>query len=192
MSELTEFLKSKLFFKNLGFAVLVVVVFFGSASIFLSYYTRHGEFTVLPNLTKFDLNKAEQTLKSMKLNYIIIDSEYDEKLPGHTVINQNPYPGAKVKSGRNIYLYITTSVPPTVEMPNLVDKSLRQAKGMLENLGLKCGGIVQRTDQCVGCVLQQSYKGKPIAPGAVIPKNSVIDLVVGKGLDGESDTTAHP
>ncbi len=192
MSDLKDFFKSKIFFINLGLALLVVVAFFGGASLFLSHYTRHGEFSVLPNLTKLNLNKAEETLKGMSLNYIIIDSEYDEKLPGHTVINQNPYPGAKVKSGRNIYLYITTSVPPQVEMPNLVDKSLRQAKGMLENIGLKCGNVVLRTDQCVGCVLQQSYKGKPIAPEAVIPKNSVIDLVVGKGLDGENDTTLHP
>lgn len=188
MSELTEFLKSKLFFKNLGFAVLVVVIFFGSASLFLSHYTRHGEFSVLPDLSKIDLIKAEEKLKSMNLNYIIIDSVYDEKLPAHTVINQNPYAGAKVKNGRNIYLYITTAIPPQVEMPNLIDKSLRQAKGMLENIGLKCGTITLKTDQCIDCVLQQSYKGKPIAQGAVIPKGSVIDLTVGKGMSGEGDT----
>jgi len=192
MSNFTDFLKSKIFFKNLGIAVVVVVVFFWSASLFLSHYTRHGDFSVLPDLNKVELSKAENMLKDMELNYIIIDSEYDEKLPAHTVVNQNPYAGSKVKKGRNIYLYITTAVPPQVEMPNLVDKSLRQAKGMLDNLGLKCGAVILRTDQCVGCVLQQSFKGKPIASGAVIPKGSIIDLTVGKGMDGESDTTLHP
>jgi|SRR6185437_287626 len=188
MSELTDFLKSKTFFKNLGIAVVVIIVFFWGAEAFLSHYTRHGDFTVLPDLNKVDLNKAEETLKSMKLNPIVIDSEYDEKLPAHTVVNQNPYAGAHVKSGRNIYLYITTAVPPQVEMPNLVDKSLRQAKGMLESIGLKVGGTTMRTDQCVGCVLQQLYKNKTIAPGSVIPKGSQIELIVGKGLDGNTDS----
>jgi len=188
MSELTDFLKSKLFLKNLGIAVVVVVAFFWGAVEFLSHYTRHGKFFALPNLSKMQLAKAEETLKAMNLNYVIIDSEYDEKQPAHIIINQNPYPGAHVKSGRNIYLYITSSIPPQVEMPNLVDKSLRQAKGMLENAGLKVGGIIYQPDQCVDCVLRQVYKNKTIAPAAMIPKGSLIDLVVGKGLNGATDT----
>jgi beta-lactam-binding protein with PASTA domain len=189
MSELTEFLKSKVFFKNVAFAIVLVVVFFGSASLFLSHYTRHGQFSTLPDLSKMQLAKAEDMLKDMGLNYVIIDSEFDEKLPPHIIINQNPYAGAHVKNGRNIYLYITSSVPPQVEMPNLVDKSLRQAKGMLANNGLKLGSISYQTDQCVDCILKQLYRGKVIAPSAMIPKGSVIDLIVGKGLNGAIDTT---
>jgi len=189
MSELTDFLKSKLFFKNLAIAVIVVIAFFWGAVTFLSYYTRHGDYSLLPDLNKMSLNKAEEMLKDMHLNYVIIDSEYDAKLPPRTIINQNPYAGAHVKNGRNIYLYITSSVPPQVEVPNLVDKSLRQAKGMLENEGLKLGGIIYQTDQCVDCVLRQVYKGKTIAPGAMIPKGSIIDLVVGRGLNGAIDST---
>lgn len=185
MSEFTEFLKSKIFLKNLGIAVIVVIAFFWGAVAFLSHYTRHGEFSVLPNLDKMQLSKAQETLKEMHLNYIIIDSEFDENLPAHTVINQNPYAGSHVKNGRNIYLYITTSTPPQVQMPNLVDKSLRQAKGMLESQGLKVGAVTTKVDQCVGCVLQQLYKNKVIAPGAMLPKGSVIELIVGKGEMGD-------
>jgi beta-lactam-binding protein with PASTA domain len=188
MSELTDFLKSKLFFKNLAIAIVIIVVFFFGAVKLLSWYTRHGQFNVLPDLSKMSLDKAEATLNELHLNYIIIDSSYDENLPPRTVLNQNPYAGAKVKDGRNIYLYITTSVPPQVEVPDMVDKSFRQAKGMLESAGLKFGRANYITDQCVDCVLKQLYKGKPIAAGATLPKGSVIDLTVGKGLNGNLDS----
>lgn len=188
MSELVAFLKSKVFLKNLGLAVIVVVAFFWGSIEFLSVYTRHGEFSVLPNLNKVPLDKAEQTLKNLKLNPIIIDSSYNEKLPAHTIVNQNPYAGAHVKTGRNIYLYITTTVAPQIEMPDLVDKSLRQAEGMIINEGLKLGSLNYKADQCVGCILQQLYKNKPIVPGTSIPQGSVIDLVVGNGDMGVGDS----
>lgn len=192
MSEFTEFLKSRIFLKNLGIATLVVITFFFCATKFLSWYTRHGEFTVLPNLYKINVEKAESTLKELNLNYIVIDSAYDEKLPPRTVINQNPYAGSHVKRGRNIYLYITSAVPPMVPVPDMADKaSLRQAKGMLDGTGLKLGRVIQQPDQCTNCVLKQLYNGKPISPGAMLPKGSTIDLVVGKGLNASSDDSIH-
>ena len=192
MPELIDFFKSKIFFKNLFFAVLVVVAFFWGCITFLSWYTRHGQYTVLPNLNKISLVKAEKTLKVLHLNYIIIDSSYNEHLPEHTVVNQNPYAGARVKQGRNIYLYITTTVPPKIEMPDLVDKSLREAKGMLSIHGLKLGKLSYKPDPCVGCILQQLYKGRVIAADSLISKGSVIDLVVGNGeIPGMGDSNSN-
>jgi beta-lactam-binding protein with PASTA domain len=181
LKDLKEFLKSKLFLKNLALAIAIFILFFGSIAFFLSKYTRHGEYIVLPNLTKTTLPAAEALLKSQELNYIIIDSVYVENSPPGIIINQNPYAGAHVKRGRNIYLYITSTLPPLVEMPNLIDKSLRQAKNLLDNAGLKTGQVHLVIDPLPGSVLKQTYKGKPIDPGTKIPKGSVINLEVGKG-----------
>jgi len=183
---LGAFIKSKTFFKNLPLAILVWVLFFGCAIYYLSNYTRHGVFIVLPNLTKTKLADAQKLLKNQELNYIIIDSVYVENSPPGLVINQNPYPGAHVKKGRNIYLYITSTLPPLVEMPNLLDKSMRQAKNMLENTGLKTGEVTMVIDPLPGFVLKQTFKGKPIEPGTKIPKGSVINMEVGRG--NTSDT----
>jgi beta-lactam-binding protein with PASTA domain len=192
MGELKEFFKSKVFFINLGIAAVVVTVFFFGSEKFLSYYTRHGQYTVLPNFTNTNIEKAESMLKELNLNPVIKDSSYDEKLPARTVINQNPYPGAHVKSGRNIFLYITSTIPPQIPVPDMADKtSFRQAKGMLEASGFKLGRVILQADQCADCVLKQLYNGKPIVPGAMLPKGSTIDLVVGKGLNGSSDDSAH-
>jgi beta-lactam-binding protein with PASTA domain len=183
---LGAFLKSKTFLMHLALAILVWVLFFGCAVYYLSKYTRHGDFIVLQNLNKTKLSDAQTLLKSEELNYIIIDSVYVENSPPGLVINQNPYPGAHVKKGRNIYLYVTSMLPPLVEMPNLLDKSLRQAKNMLDNAGLKNGEVHMVIDPLPGFVLKQIYKGRSIAEGTKIPKGSVIDLEVGGG--NTSDT----
>ena len=110
--DLKAFLKSKLFLKNLAIAIVVVILFFTGISIFLSKYTRHGEYIVLQNLGNKKLADVEDLLKSEELNYIIIDSVYVENSPPGLVVNQNPYSGAHVKRGRNIYLYITSRIAP--------------------------------------------------------------------------------
>ena len=177
---LRAFLKSKLFLKNLALAIVVVIVFFSGIALFLSKYTRHGEYIVLQNLSQKKLTDVESLLKSQELNYIIIDSVYQENTPPGLVVNQNPYPGAHVKRGRNIYLYITATLPPLVEMPDLVDKSLRQAKNLLDNAGLKMGQVRTVISPLSGFVLSQTFNGKPIQPDTKIPKGSVINLEVAR------------
>ena len=186
LKNLGPFLKSKTFFKNLGLAVIVVVLFFTAAVYYLSSYTRHGEYITLPNLSKTTISAAEAQLKSLDLKYIIIDSVYIDDSPPGLVFNQNPYAGAHVKKGRNIYLYVTSTMPPLVEMPHLKDQSLRQAKNLLENSGLKLGDVKYVYDPLPGNVLKQTFKDKSIEPGTKLPKGSVINLEVGKGLGNDT------
>ena len=181
MGEFKEFLKSKIFFKNFGIAVVLLVLVFWGASKMLDIYTRHGQFITLPDFTKKPLADVEKTLADKHLAFKIIDSTYDEKLPPKTVINQNPYPGAPVKEGRNIYLYITTAVAPMVELPNLEDVPLASAKLTLQNNGIRIGSITQQKDICVGCVLKVIYKGKELGDGDKLPKGATVNLIVGQG-----------
>ncbi|HTB32275.1 MAG TPA: PASTA domain-containing protein [Bacteroidia bacterium] len=183
---LGAFLKSKTFLKHLALALLVWILFFGGAVYYLSGYTRHGDFIVLPNLSKKTLSAAEAQLNSLDLKYVIIDSVYVENSPPGLIFNQNPYAGQPVKKGRNIYLYVTSTLPPLVEMPNLLDKSLRQAKNLLDNNGLKLGQVRMVIDPLPGFVLKQIYNGNTVQAGIKIPKGSVISLEVGKG--NTSDT----
>ena len=71
-------------------------------------------------------------------------------------------------------------MPPLVEMPDLTDKSLRQAKNLLSNAGLKLGDVRMVVTQLSGFVLEQTFtKIKPYPAGTKIPKGSVINLEVG-------------
>ncbi|HTA81853.1 MAG TPA: PASTA domain-containing protein [Bacteroidia bacterium] len=189
MGEFKEFLKSRIFYINLGIAVALFALIFFGAGKFLESYTRHGEFIVLPDFSKKSLAEVQGILKNKGLKYVIIDSTYDEKLPPRTVINQVPYVGAKVKSGRNIYLYITSAVAPMVEIPasGVIDAPAASAKMVLEHEGLKIGSIGTKIDICVGCVLEIHYKGKVLQPGDKLAKGSRVDLILGRDANTPAD-----
>lgn len=152
----------------------------------LDVYTHHGELVEVPDFTGIKMADLDGFVQDKRLKYTVIDSIYDPKGPKGVVIRQEPEKKINVKENRTIYLYVSTILPPQVTMPKLRDKSLRQAASILETYGLKLGRHTRFVpDQCANCVLQQLVKGKKVEPGTQLPKGTVVDLVVGKGLSGE-------
>lgn len=180
-----QFIKSKTFFLNLTiYAVsLALLIWFVISS--LGSYTSHGETIKVPDFKGLKVADLDKFTADKNLRYLVIDSIYDAKAPKGSVIKQEPEFNAEVKEGRIIYLYVTTKLPPSIQMPKLVDRSLRQAVAMVSTYGLKLGKIEFVPDQCANCVLDQLVKGKKIEPGTSIPKGTIISLVVGKGLSDE-------
>ncbi|HXD91813.1 MAG TPA: PASTA domain-containing protein, partial [Bacteroidia bacterium] len=115
----------------------------------------------------------------------IIDSIYSTQQTPGTIIKQDPEKESEVKENRVIYLYVTSMLPPQIEMPKLIDRSVRQAVAMIESYGLKAN-IKYVADACKNCVIKQFYKGKEIVPGTPVKKGSVIELQVGKGTNNET------
>ena len=74
-----------------------------------------------------------------------------------------------------------------VKMPNLKDLPLVQAKSKLQAAGLMVGSLIYKPGY-KNLVLSQQYKANYIAPGTEIPAHSKIDLVVGRGEEGENRT----
>lgn len=180
-----QFIKSKTFFKHLLIYIIVVSILLWLISMFLSTTTKHGETVKVPDFNKLKIAELDNFVKDKQVKYVIIDSIYAEKLPKGTIVRQEPEAGSDVKDGRTIYLYVTSTVAPSIQMPKLVDRSLRQAASMIESYQLKLGAIKYVSDQCANCVLEQMVKGKKIAPGQPVKKGTVITLVVGKGLGDE-------
>ena len=119
------------------------------------------------------------------LRYRIIDSVHiADKLPG-VVIEQTPKVGEKVKMNRTIFFTINAYATEKVQMPNVVESSLRDAKVTLESYGLKMGKMIYVPSEYTNLVMGQVYKGKPIEKGTLIPKGSRIDLMIGKGLSDQ-------
>lgn len=182
-----RFIKSKTFFKNLSIAIVSVLLLFWIVFRWLGCYTGHGETIAVPDFNNVKISDLDNFIEGKEVRYEIIDSIYDTKKPKGVVIRQEPDANTHVKRNRTIYLYVTAVMPPMVEMPKLKDRSLRQAQAMLETYGLKLKQPVTfKPDQCVNCVLDQKFKGKPIEPGTPVEKGSVIELVVGKGLGDEA------
>ncbi len=185
MKGLLQFIKGKTFLKHfilylVAFALLCWIITF-----WLSSYTSHGESIKVPDFKGIKLNGLDNFITDKKVRYLVIDSLYDLKAAPGSVVKQEPLPNEEVKEGRIIYLYVNSVMPPSVVMPKLIDRSLRQAQAMLTTYGLKLGKVKFVPDQCANCVLDQLVKGKRIVPGEVIAKATVVSLVVGKGLSDE-------
>jgi len=147
--------------------------------------TNHGEVIKVPDFSGIGLKELDKFIADKNLHYLVIDSLYDTKAKKGVVIKQEPEANEEVKEGRTIYLYVTSVLPPSIQMPKLIDRSLRQAAAMITTFGLRLGKTRFVPDQCANCVLEQLVKGKKIEPGTIIPKGTVIELIVGKGLSDE-------
>ena len=102
-----KFLISRVFFLNLLLAILVVFGIFKLTIWWLDSYTRHGESITVPDLSGYTLEQAERKLEAKDLHYFIMDSvDMPEEMP-NTIVEQDPFPGDKVKRGRKIYVTVT-------------------------------------------------------------------------------------
>lgn len=182
---LKNFILSKVFIKNLGLAIVIVVGVVMMLLIWLNFYTRHGQARPVPDFFGLTMEQTAKLAKKSRLKYQVIDSVYTILVPRGCVAEQNPKPGFKVKKWRNVVLTINAFSPEMVAMPNLVDLSLRQAKLLVESSGLEVGLLRYRPDLSLDVVLDQLYKGKNISEGDSLQKGSVIDLVLGKGLSNQ-------
>ncbi|MCC6690251.1 MAG: PASTA domain-containing protein [Bacteroidia bacterium] len=185
MKNFFDFIKSKTFVKHLAISFALLFVIMWAVLKWLDTYTHHGELIEVPDFTGVKITDLDNFIKDKKVRYTIIDSVYDPKAPKGAVVRQEPEKKINVKENRTIYLYVTTTLPPRVSMPKLKDKSLRQALSILESYGLRAGRMRYVPDQCVNCVLEQLIKKKKVAPGTLVPKGSVVELIVGKGLSDE-------
>jgi eukaryotic-like serine/threonine-protein kinase len=180
-----QFIKSRTFLKHLAIYLVVFFLLFWILLSWLKSSTHHGESIPVPDFTNVKLAELDKFVSDKHVRYLVIDSIYDVKAEKGTVVKQEPEPGAAVKENRIIFLYVTSLLPPSIKMPKLIDRSLRQAASMISSYGLKMAAPKYVPDQCANCVLDQLVKGKKIAPGETVEKGTVIQLVVGKGLSDE-------
>src|SRR5450759_4988438 len=172
-----NFILSKVFIKNLGFAIVIVVGAVMILLIWLNLYTRHGQARPVPDFLGLTMEQTAKLAKKSKLRYQVIDSVYTTLVPRGCVAEQNPKPGFKVKKWRNIVLTINAFHPEMVAMPNLVDLPKRQAIALIGSSGLEIGLLKYRPDLSIDVVIDQLYNGKNIAEGDSLQKGSVIDLI---------------
>lgn len=161
----------------LSFSSVILAGFLIHFSV--SAYTDHNVYFEVPKLVGLKIQALEKALPHPSIEIVINDSIYDPKSEPGIVVKQEPYPGEKLKKNRKIYVITTTLRPPRIAMPKLTDLSVRQARIILQSYGLKCGSVTEKPADCKGCIIDQVFKGKSIAPGTPIEKGSTIHLVVG-------------
>lgn len=162
---------------------LLVILFLGFFVVYLPASTHHGESITVPDLTGKSVVELEEFLAAKDLRYeLSSDSTYVVNAAPSTVISQYPKAGSKVKEGRKVYVTITMRTPPSIEMPDLTNLSLRSAQQMLQSFGLQLGEVKKVPDLAKDAVLGQEYQGHAIHKKDRVPKGAKIDLKVGDGL----------
>jgi eukaryotic-like serine/threonine-protein kinase len=159
---------------------LLVALLLGFFFIYLPSTTNHDDIVTVPTVTGMKLDALEDVLDEHDLRYEVQDSDYVSKLPPLTVTDQFPKSGEQVKKDRRIFVTVVANYAPMVEMPNLLDFSLRSAQETLESFGLRLGKVIYKPDSLrQNAVLAQQRSGRKIEPETRIPVNTVIDIVVG-------------
>lgn len=177
-----NFIFSKLFLINLAIVGVLVVPACVGLFYFLDTYTEHDITVETPDFIGMTIGEIEAFADTNHLEFEIIDSLYSDELPKGTVAAQEPVPGYKVKRGRMIYVTINALLPKQVSIPDVRNLSLRQAKAVLESVGLKLGDLEYRPDIAKNAVLGQKIKGKEAKKGEMTFSGTVVDLVLGDGL----------
>ena len=182
---LREYLTGRVFFIQILIALAIVMGIVFIFMYWLDYSTNHGEEITVPDLSKLTEQQAEEKLAELNLGYVVLDSvDFRKEYPKFSVVEQNPDPGAKVKEGRKIYLKLNSSGFTSVKIPDLIEKTYRQAAPTLEALGLVVGEITYRPYLGKDMVLEMQLNGKKLRVGEKVLKSSKIDLVLGDGKVG--------
>ena len=92
--------------RNLVLALCAIIVFGFVANLLLNLFTRHGQVREVPDLSGMTIDEAKHAGKSASLRIEINDSLYVPAYPGGVILEQNPAAGAKVKSGRRVFVTI--------------------------------------------------------------------------------------
>jgi eukaryotic-like serine/threonine-protein kinase len=148
--------------------------------VYLPIVTNHGESITVPDLQGVSVHELQEFLVERDLRYEVVDSVYSSELPPLTVTRQFPKPGSKVKENRKIFISLNSVNPPTTRMPDLVDKTLKNAELILKSYELVLGKVLYEPDPFRN-IMEQKYNGETIEPNTSLPKGSVIDLVRGNG-----------
>ncbi|MGO4819332.1 PASTA domain-containing protein [Flavobacterium sp. W22_SRS_FP1] len=179
---LRKYLTSRVFLIQVILVVLIIAVLGYLFMHWLTFTTDHGNEITVPNLSKLTEEQVDDKLDNLDLNYVLLDSvDYKSNFPKYSVVQQDPLPGEKVKEGRKVYIKINSSGFSSVKVPDLIEKTYREAAPTLKALGLEEGTITYVPNLGKDMVLEMRYKGRNIKAGDKVLKSSKIDLVLGDG-----------
>ncbi len=132
----------------------------------------------VPSVVGLKELEAKIFLQDMDLIPEIIE-EYSPTVPMGEVISQSPREGIKLNKGDTVSLVISKG-PEPFRMPNLVDRTLADARDWIELYKLTMGNVQEQYSNSVaeGKVIEQSPKS-----GDMVQAQDTVDLVVSKGQD---------
>ncbi|MDQ0478101.1 PASTA domain-containing protein [Chryseobacterium sp. MDT2-18] len=177
-------LKSFFHWKVLVNILLAAAIFVGAVWLtfrWLEIHTNHGKEIAVPNVMNKSVHEAIKILDDSGLGYEVDSFKYDPKFKPFQVLQIYPSPGSRVKDGRTIVLKVNPRTYAQVSVPDILDRYKGLAFRQLEQVGLKIGDTIYEPSIQRDAVLRMLYNGSVLKPGALLPRFTTIDLVIGAG-----------
>ncbi len=167
--------------------LLVLFVLLGGLFLLMNHVvmptlTRHNVAITLPDVTGRSFEEARQLLLQEELEVERTTQRFNPTLPRDVVIDQSPEPNATVKPGRRIYLTVNSGTQSMVQIPPLVDASLREARNRLTALGLEVEDV--RVDSIPSPYANVVTRQEPV-PGDSLPEGGGVTLWYSTGYGEE-------
>ena len=192
--EVYYFLTSRIFWVNFGkqmgiVAGLLFLLFWG-----MKCFTRHGDAVRVGNYVQKNIREVQNMADDAGFDIVVTDSIYREDFPADVVLEQNPAANSYVKSGRTIYVKITTNRGNLVRLPDI--RGNDQVDSYIELLNMtkiKVGKIDTIADPNLsdGTILQVLVGNedvyKKLGDGVMVREGSQIRLVIAKREINERD-----
>lgn len=159
----------------LGIFIAILLIF---DNILIPLYVSGTEVRV-PNVIGMTESEAIEALEDADFNPQIADTSFGVSLPPGRIFLQKPEANKIVKQGRTIFLFLSGG-DQVIAVPDLIGKSVRDARLSLERVGLKLGKIDEvPSSQPKDMIFDQQF-----AEGTRLKKgNSVgITVSIGKGF----------
>ena len=140
---------------------------------------RPGEIVQAPEIVGHTLDEAKEILGEFGLDVKIGMELPSNDVPEGVIMSQTPDAGASIKSGQSIEVNVSKGKVDG-NVPDVVGKSLANARTMLETYKFKVGTVSEEISETIpkGQVISQS----PVA-GTPYPDGSEITLVVSLGSE---------
>ncbi|MFC2085517.1 PASTA domain-containing protein, partial [Bacteroidota bacterium] len=155
--------------------LVIVIAFILLDKLYFPWYVNAPKVQI-PDLIGIHKNEAIKILDSLKLSPVEIGPRYDSKFKEDHVIFQKPYAGSTVKINRRVYLHISGG-EQLVQMPQLLNKTLRDAKVKIERLGLHLGKVKEaKSELPVNTIISQEF-----VEGTYLEKGDTVNIKISIG-----------
>ncbi len=171
-------------------AIILAMAF--AAHLVMQVGTRHGSRRSVPDFSGMPLTKALEAARARDLKLHINDSLFVPAYEGGIVLDQLPEGGVEVKPGRTVYITINSFRQKMVPVPYVAERSLRQAKNMLEIAGLEIDEIIYRPDIATNYVLEQHIDGRAVTPESRMEAEMGSGVTLYVGLEAEAEAAIVP
>ncbi|HLR21365.1 MAG TPA: Stk1 family PASTA domain-containing Ser/Thr kinase [Tissierellaceae bacterium] len=162
--------------------ILAIVLAFIIVSVGLFGYARIRDFfkdseVIVPEVIGMLEDEAREVIESKGLEFEVAGTTKNDDFNDGEVVSQNVKEGAKVKEGYTIKVTVNEG-EETVSVPSLINKTLKEAEDLLEELGLKIGTMKEEFSNTTpkDMIMRQEPEAS-----TQLESGSSVNIVISKG-----------